>query len=448
MPAVIGIRRETKSPWERRVPLTPRRIGRLISEHGLEVLVQPCSRRIFPDAEFVRVGARLTSDLSEAKVILGVKEVPPDALQPGTVYLFFAHVIKGQPPNMPMLRRLLELGCTLIDYERIVDDAGHRLIFFGRFAGLAGMIDTFWVLGQRLRREGFETPFAGLQPAHEYSDLEAARDAVAAAGREIANHGLPEALRPLVVGITGYGNVASGALEILHELPNQEVAPEDLPRLVAGDGRRVWRVTFKEHDMVEPVAAGDVFELQDYYRHPERYRSRFGPVLPRLTVLVNACYWDQRYPRHVTLSDLQALWQGPERPRLRVIGDLSCDVGGGVECTLRATDPGDPVYVWEPATGDTVAGVAGDGPVVLAVEILPAELPLEASRAFSEALAPYLTSIAAADWDAELDDLDLPPAIRRAIIVHRGRLAPEYRGLRRHLAAADAAPPDRDPKGP
>jgi len=433
MTAVIGIRRETKGPWERRVALTPRRLGRLITEHELEVRVQPCPRRIFSDAEFVRVGARLTPDLEPAKVVFGVKEIPPEVLQANTVYVFFAHVIKGQRANMPMLRRLLELGCTLIDYERITDDAGRRLIFFGRFAGLAGMIDTLWALGQRLRREGIDTPFSELLPAHAYPDLESARDAIAAAGREIVNRGLPPELRPLAIGVAGYGNVAGGAVEILHELPTHEVSPSELAELAAGDGRRVWRVTFREEDMVEPVAPGATFELQDYYQHPERYRSRFADYLPRLTVLVNATYWDQRYPRHVTRDGLRSLWSADERPRLRVIGDLSCDIEGGVECTVRITDPGDPVYVWEPASGAVLPGVTGNGPVVLAVDILPAELPVEASRAFSEVLAPLVPAIAEANWDDPFEELQLPAEIKRAVIVHRGELTPDYRHLQQHL---------------
>ncbi len=433
MNAVIGIRRETKGPWERRVALTPRRLGRLISEHELEVRVQPCPRRVFSDVDFVRVGARLTPDLEPAKVIFGVKEIPPDALVTGTVYVFFAHVIKGQPANMPMLRRLLDLGCTLIDYERIADDTGRRLISFGRFAGLAGMTDTLWALGQRLRREGIDTPFAGILPTHAYPDLESARDAAAAAGREVANKGLPQELRPLVIGVTGYGNVAGGAVEILHELPVHEVPPSGLPDITAGDGRRLWRVTFREQDMVEPIEPGDAFDLQHYYRHPERYRSRFAGYLPHLTVLVNATYWDNRYPRHVTCDALRSLWRGPSAPRLRVIADVSCDIGGGVECNVHTTDPGDPVYVWEPESGNVVPGIGGKGPVVLADDILPAELPLESSRAFSDVLAPLVPAIAEANWDDPFADLRLPAELKRAVIVHRGELAPDYRYLQKHL---------------
>ena len=58
----------------------------------------------------------------------------------------------------------------------MVDERGRRLIFFGRHAGLAGMIDSLWALGQRLKVEGLSTPLAQVHRAHEYPDLDAARE--------------------------------------------------------------------------------------------------------------------------------------------------------------------------------------------------------------------------------------------------------------------------------
>jgi alpha-aminoadipic semialdehyde synthase len=174
MGGIIAVRRETKSPMERRTPVTPDLVARLVKGPGVEVLVQPSPRRVFPDKEYVRAGATMAESLADASVILGVKEIPPDLFQPNTAYIFFSHVIKGQPYNMPMLAKMLELGCTLIDYEKICDENGKRLIFFGRFAGLVGMIDSLWALGQRLRREGYPTPLAEIEPAHAYPDLDEA----------------------------------------------------------------------------------------------------------------------------------------------------------------------------------------------------------------------------------------------------------------------------------
>jgi alpha-aminoadipic semialdehyde synthase len=429
----IGVRRETKSPWERRSPVTPDLARNLVASSEIDVLIQPSARRVFPDKEYTRAGATVTTSLDDANIVLGVKEIPVDLLRRDTTYLFFSHVIKGQPYNMPMLRRLMELGCTLIDYEKIADAKGRRVVFFGRFAGLAGMIDSLWALGQRLTGEGIETPLDGLLPAHEYDDLESAKTAIRAAGEKIASDGLPDGLPPLVIGIAGYGNVARGAREILAELPTRDVAPENLGKLSSGSSAAcLFQTTFKEEHIVAPRASSDDFELQDYYRNPQKYHSVFASFLPQLTVLMNCNYWDERYPRLVDLDELRELYRG-ETPRLRVIGDLGCDVGGAVQCTLKCTDPGDPVYVYDTVTGEAVAGFTGNGPAVLAVDILPSELPLEASEEFAKSLAPFLPTLARADFDQPLGELEIPDEIVRAIIVHRGVLTPDFDYLKGHL---------------
>lgn len=440
MKAVIAVRRETKSQWERRTAVTPELVRRLVGATGLEVLVQPSPRRIFPDQEYAHAGARLSGDISEASIVIGVKEIPLDRFQPGTTYVFFSHVIKGQPYNMPMLAEIIDRGCTLIDYELVRDEQNRRLIFFGRYAGLAGMIDTLWALGERLRREGVVTPFADIGQACSYASLDEAKRAVRVAGQKVAARGLPDGLAPLVVGITGYGNVASGVREILSELPTRDVAPADLGSLVNGSpsGKCLYQTTFRERDMVEP-AAGSTFDLQDYYDNPEGYRPAFERFLPHLTVLVNCIYWDARYPRLVTKESLKKLYGGPRPPRLRVIGDLSCDIEGAIECTVKSTEPVDPVYVYDPSDGSVSSGVEGRGPVVLAVEILPAELPREASEEFSKALGPFLPALASVNFEVPFEELVLPPELMRAVIVHRGRLTPDYAYLEEYLPATARA---------
>ena len=436
MSNVIAVRRETKSLWERRAAVTPDLARRLVSESRLQILVQPSARRVFPDNEYVRAGAKLSGDISEADVVVGVKEIPLESFQPETAYIFFSHVIKGQPYNMPMLAKIIERRCTLIDYETIVDESGQRLIFFGRYAGLAGMIDTLWALGQRLRRENVATPLAQIEQAINYPSLDDAKRAVRQAGEKIASKGLPNGLPPLIIGISGYGNVAAGAREILAELPTREVAPDALGQLFDEPSPHcLYQTTFREEHIVEPVSTGAVFELQDYYDNPENYRSVFDRYLPHLTALVNCIYWDARYPRLVTLEQLKTLFGGAEPPRLKVIGDLSCDIEGAIQCTVKSTEPADPVYVYDPENGSVNSGVEGRGPVVLAVEILPAELPREASEEFSKALAHFLPALAAADFSVPFDQLDLPPELKRAVIVHRGKLTPDYTYLEEYLTA-------------
>jgi len=350
--------------------------------------------------------------------------------------VFFAHVIKGQPYNMPMLKRMMELGCNLIDYEKVTDETGHRLIFFGWHAGVVSMVESLWTLGRRLAHEGVDNPFSGLKSTLGYGSLADVRAEIRAAGERIRTEGLPKAITPLIVGVAGYGNVGRGIQEILGDLPTIEIEPAQVAA-VANDpnasNRAVYRVLFKEQDAVAPNDPGAHFDLQDYYLHPHKYHSTFDQYVPHLTVLMNSNYWDARYPRLVTKAYLKGLFAGGRQPRLRVLGDASCDIGGSIECTLKATEPDDPVYVYDPHAESIRMGVEGHGPVVLAVDILPSEIPREASEYFSEILEPFIPAIASADYTVPFEELALPSEIARATILYHGKLTPDYRYIAEHL---------------
>ncbi len=434
MQRIIGLRREETDAGEQRAPLAPQHVRRL-SDDGLVVHVQPSARRIFSDADYAEAGALLTRNLREADVILGVKEVPVGRILPDIAYCFFSHTIKGQSYNMPMLRRILELGSTLIDYERITDDQGRRLVFFGRYAGVAGMIRSLWAWGKRMAWEGIVTPFRDVRRAFEYPSLEAALDGIREIGRRIRQEGLPGEVVPFICGFAGYGNVSRGAQEVFDLLPVREVAPEELEGLVGGGESRtastheVYKVIFREEHIVRPKEAGRRFDLQEYYHHPEGYEGTFDRYYPLLSLLVNATYWSPRYPRLVTRELLAGLYRNNHVPRPRVIGDISCDIGGSIECTVRTTTLGQPVFVWDPLTGDSHRGWAGRGPVVMAVDRLPNEFARESASAFGEALMPLLPTLARAELDRPFDRLELPSTLQRAMIVHRGTLTPDYRYL-------------------
>jgi saccharopine dehydrogenase (NAD+, L-lysine forming) len=435
----LGLRREDKNHWERRVPLTPDHVRQLV-ERGVRVRVQPSTIRIFPDDDYRAAGALVDEDLSSCPVIFGVKEIPSAMFREGQAYVYFSHTIKGQAYNMPMLQRLLDLGCNLLDYERMVDARGRRLVFFGRHAGLAGAVETLHALGQRLLLvDGLKTPFAEVKQAWQYASVGEAQQALSAVRAAIdAAGGLPEQLRPLVIGVAGYGNVAQGVDEMLAPLGITRIDPADLADLDARDPRAIYSVTFKEEHLVQPKAADLPFILQEYYDHPERYEGKFAPQLQHLSVLVNAIYWTERYPRLFSLEQLAALYplDGPQ-PRLRVIGDITCDIGGSVPCNLGETSPDSPNYVWNPDTGEICDGVAGRGPVVMAVDNLPCEFPADASRSFGDALLPFVEEVATTDWSKGFADLTLPPEILPSLIVHEGELTPDYEYLRASLGAQE-----------
>jgi alpha-aminoadipic semialdehyde synthase len=69
----------------------------------------------------------------------------------------------------------------------------------------------------------------------------------------------------------------------------------------------------------------------------------------------------------------------------------------------------------------------------MAVDILPSELPRDASVDFSAVLREFIPAIAKADFSVPFEQLELPPEIKRAVIAYRGELTPDYRYIEEFL---------------
>ncbi|MDT8394681.1 MAG: hypothetical protein RQ761_12630, partial [Bacteroidales bacterium] len=69
----------------------------------------------------------------------------------------------------------------------------------------------------------------------------------------------------------------------------------------------------------------------------------------------------------------------------------------------------------------------------MAVDILPSELPRESSIAFSNALLAYVKAIASANYDVPFAELEIPGPIKRAMILHQGKLTPDYKFISEYL---------------
>lgn len=129
----IGILREGKNKWERRVAITPSEVKKLV-DRNIRVLIEPCERRVFKDLDYQQAGAIITNDLSSSSFIIGVKDIPSNKLFDNHSYLNFPHVIKGQPANMPFLDECLSKKIRLFDYECIKDpNTKLRTVAFGTF---------------------------------------------------------------------------------------------------------------------------------------------------------------------------------------------------------------------------------------------------------------------------------------------------------------------------
>lgn len=435
--ACVGIRWEDKSDLERRSPLTPDDIRELNAEHGIQFVVEPSAVRIYDDSEFEKVGATIHLGLDQCDLIVGIKEVPSSRLVPNKPHLFFSHTIKGQSYNMGLLAEILKQKITLIDYEKVTDDKGGRLIAFSTQAGQAGMINSLWSLGQRWLVQGIETPLAKLKQARDYTTgLEGPRKDIREAAEAIRANGLPDGVPAIVVACTGIGRVSSGAQDILDETDPIELSSADLlnPDVMAKlDNSRIYKVVLDMEHFLLHEEEGKGFDFQEYITYPERYRSRFTNYLPSITILVNGIYWEERFPRLVTKQDVKQLFQATSTPRLAVIGDVTCDPEGSIECTLIPTLPDKPVFVYHPEKESMEYGFKGEGLLMMTVDILPSEIPMTSSVAFGAMLKPFLPALAFADYSQPFDGLELPAEFKRAVIAHQGELTPDYRYLEEFL---------------
>jgi len=432
MSFTIGVRREDKNEWEKRVPITPEHVAELIEKFDIKTVVQPSNIRAFSDDDYRKIGASINEDLSNSNVVYAVKEIPINFFKPGKTYVFFAHVIKGQRYNMPMLKKMMELGCNLIDYEKIVDEHGRRLVFFGRYAGLAGMTDALWAYGQRIKLRGLNSPICEIKQTIRYGRLSEIKKHLVEIGDKINSDGLQKEISPLVVGFAGYGNVSRGAQEILDILPVEEIAPMELDSIKCEYSNNViYKVVFKEENMVERLDSKADFNLKHYYNNPEKYKSVFHKYIPYLSILMNCIYWDKRYPRLVTKDFIKKNYN--KKFKLQVIGDISVDLNGAIEFTQKTTTPGNPAFVYNPSNDDIIDGYSGEGIAVIAVDNLPCELPRDSSKAFSDTLIRFIPAIAKADFSVDFDALELPPEIKKAVILYHGKLTPDYKYMNKFL---------------
>ncbi len=431
----IGIRKETKYPSEKRAAITPAHTKKLV-EQGIEVLVEPAEQRIFKIEEYIEAGAKVTEDLSQCDFIFGVKEVPIEDLIPGKPYCFFSHTIKGQSYNMPLLQAILDKKITLMDYELVKNDEGFRLIFFGKFAGYAGIIDSLWLLGKRLAHEKTHTPFEKIKQATEYGMLTEAENELKKVGKEIEENGLPDEITPFITGFAGYGNVSQGAQSLYDLLPSKEIKPSELEEFIKKgefSNKVVYKVVFKEEDMyVHPE--NKEFSFKYFVDHPNEYLSIMYKYIPYLTMLINGIYWEERFPKHVTKKLMKDLYESGNEQKLKVIGDITCDIEGSIELTVKSTKSSNPAFVYEPLTGQVKDGIEGNGPVILAVDKLPAELPRQASESFGNALLPFIKELVNVDYSKDFENLDLPKEFKRATITHKGKLTPDFEYLDKYLS--------------
>ncbi|KAG8912919.1 hypothetical protein FRC00_003491, partial [Tulasnella sp. 408] len=173
----VGIRKEDPGRlWERRCPVTPDAVHDLVRD-GVQVLIQPCERRVWSNEEFVKAGAEIHPTLEPANIVIGIKETPLSELDRlkspvngrERTHVMFSHTAKGQPYNMPLLSRFVagdgqsaqtsKLLPRLVDYELLTGADGKRVVGFGWFAGAAGLVEGLTASALDFLSLGVSSPF-------------------------------------------------------------------------------------------------------------------------------------------------------------------------------------------------------------------------------------------------------------------------------------------------
>ncbi len=398
----IGIIREGKQPADRRVPLTPDQCRDVHFRYpDVDLVVQRSEVRAFTDREYEAAGVHLVDDLSDRDLIIGVKEVPLDMLQAGKSYLFFSHTIKEQPHNKKLLHAVLERDITLMDHELLTNTAGERVLAFGYWAGVVGAYNAFraWQLGHG---------GTSLKPAHACHDLEELE-------RHLHAVPLPKDLR---IVMTGGGRVGKGAMGVLERAGVERVKPVDL--LEKEFTHPVYTV-LGSADLYERTD-GQAFDKARFHADPSGHRSRFLPYARKAQLYLACHFWDPRGPKILSADDLR-----DPQLRLNTIADISCDVGGPIDSTLRSTTIAQPFLGYDRASGREVAPGTTGSITVMAVDNLPCELPRDASEAFGldlmERVLPHLVRS------------DEEGMIARATIATGGELTPRFDYLEAYATA-------------
>ena len=388
----FAIIKERKNPPDKRVVLTPKACNKLIEEFPkMEIAVESSDIRTFRDQEYLDLNLEIKKDISDADVLLGVKEVPIETLIAYKKYFFFSHTIKKQPYNRDLLRAVLKKNIELYDHEVITDKKEMRLVAFGRYAGIVGAYNGIRAFG--LKNESFQLPKA--------EELEDQKQLI----RELKRIELPN----IKIVLSGKGRVSNGAKEMLDGMGLKEVSVEDYLNLEF-DQPVYCQIDVLDYNYRIDETRLDMF---DFFAHPEAYASDFYRFARVSDVYIAGHFYASGAPFLFTRQDAKK-----KDFKIKVVADISCDIDGPVASTLRASTIADPIYGYDPEKEIEVDYKDPEAIAVMAVDNLPNELPRDASQGFSESFVKYVIP---AFFNGDKDGV-----LQRARMTQNGKLTDRY----------------------
>ena len=391
--------KERKNPPDRRVVLSPEACQKLMQDYPqAKVIVESSDIRVFPDQAYSNLGIEVLDTVSTADVLLGVKEVPVEALIPNKKYFFFSHTIKKQSYNRKLLKAVLDKNIELYDHETIVQANGARLIGFGYYAGLVGAYNGLRALG--LRDGLYELP-----KVETLLDLDAVK-------KELDKITLPN----IKIVLSGTGKVARGAQEILDHLNIKQVS--DALYLTSQFSEPVYcLIDVMEYNKRKD---GKVGSREEFYNDPSGYESNFMPYAKETDFFIAGHFYGNGAPYLFTREDAKKA-----EFKISLVADISCDVDGPVASTLRASTIAEPFYGYDPQTETEVPFGTPNSIAVMAVDNLPCELPNNASRGFG---FMFLEHVIPAFFNGDKDGI-----LARAKMTENGKLTPRFAYLQEYV---------------
>ena len=354
----FAVIQERKSPPDRRVVLDPKSCKNLLSTFpSAELIIESSPIRAFSDVDYSSAGLEVVADVSAAEVLIGVKEVPIEALIPNKSYFFFSHTIKKQPYNRKLLQAILDKNITLYDHETLVNESNHRLIGFGYYAGVVGAYNGLRALGLKLNC--FELPKA--TDLNDRAALNAQLDLLTIPNVKII--------------LTGSGRVGQGAKEILDHLNIKKVSVDQFLN------NSFKKAVYVQLDVLDYCKRQDGTTLgkKDFFNYPEAYQSTFDRFTSVADFFIAGHFYGKGAPAFFTREQAKS-----PRFNLKVVADISCDIDGPVACTIRPSTIDKPIYGYDAETETEVNFSNASAIAVMAVDNLPCELPKDASEGFGQ----------------------------------------------------------------
>ena len=352
---------------ESRTPFSPIQISKILNQFSnVKIIVQPSNGRCFKDNDYLKAGAQITNNLNSADIIFGVKEVDISKLLKNKTYLFFSHTSKvrqyiGQNIKdkaiiykKELLKKIIKKNITLIDYENIreVSGEGYRYLGFGRFAGIIGTYNTLNLYLKLFNKQP-------LPRAFEIDNYEKIKKLIS-----------KQNFNNLKILLTGFGRASKGAIEILKQANIKQTS--------------IKNYLSKKYN--EPIFS-NISAREHIEKKNNKYISKVKNYLIDTDIFIACHYWDPKFPKLFSPQHIKNF------KKLKIIGDITCDINGSVPTTIRSTTIEKPYYSIDTDSMKEI-DLSSKRLSIMAVDNLPSELPKDSSEEFGNSviseILPYL----------------------------------------------------------